>query len=441
MFTAEIKNRQFSFQNKPLRLHGIGLGSWLNLEHFMVGLPGLDRMIRDALDQRYPGTVSEFENHFFTAEDAEYLAGIGVNFLRVPFRSSLLWDEQRNAICPEGLNVLVRLADLCEAHHLFFMPDLHAVPGAQNPDWHSGCETGVPLFWKYQAFRDAAVRVWETVAEALSGYQYLFGYDLLNEPVLPSSDKEVLNDFHSRASEGIRRHDSSHLILVEGSRFAMDFSGVRLPDPGRSAYTFHYYPGVWDARLEDPGFPPAEREVAYQSAFDAIHRSMSAYNGPMLCGEAGVELQTLGEETGVRLLSEQLSVFEKEDVNWCLWSYKDTGMMGLRIPSPKTPWMKLADLIRTKWDHHRDMHLGQDFATRMAQAWVSDLTEEEKNTLQFQLRATMFSPETEHWLKPALKQLTEEEAACLGKSFAFSNTEERTLYRRLLQQACRQSYP
>lgn len=436
MSAVEIRRQQFFFQGKPLRLRGIGLGSWLNLEHFMVGLPGLDEMIRDALEARFPGTVSRFEDSFFTREDAEYLSGLGINFLRVPFRAALLWDAQLDRIRPEGVRALIRLADLCEEYRLFFMPDLHAAPGAQNPDWHSGCETGLPLFWKYRPLRDAAVRIWEAAADALRGYRYLFGYDLLNEPVLPSPDKKLLNDFHLRAAEAIRRRDSEHLILAEGSRFAMDFTDVILPDPGKSAFTFHYYPGVWDPRLDDPAFPSAERAAAYRSAFDAIRKTMGSYGGPLLCGEAGVELQTLGEESGVRLLAEQLALFEEECVNWCLWSYKDTGMMGLRVLSEETAWMKLAGLVRTHWDHHRDMRIGKAFADQAAQTWLPGLTDAETDALQFRFRAAMFRPEAEHLLRPALDQLSREEASRLGTDFAFSSTLERRLFRQLLSRVC-----
>ena len=68
----------------------------------------------------------------------------------------------------------------CDRHGLFFLPDLHTAPGGQNPDWHSECETGVPLFWQHHALRAQAAEVWYAVAGALKDSEYLAGYDLLN---------------------------------------------------------------------------------------------------------------------------------------------------------------------------------------------------------------------------------------------------------------------
>ena len=43
-----IVDNHFAFRGHSVALRGIGVGSWLNLEHFMVGLPGLDGMLRAA---------------------------------------------------------------------------------------------------------------------------------------------------------------------------------------------------------------------------------------------------------------------------------------------------------------------------------------------------------------------------------------------------------
>ena len=43
------------------------------------------------------------------------------------------------------------------------VPDLHTVPGGQNPDWHSDNGTGYTLFWQYGVFRQQMVMLWKEI--------------------------------------------------------------------------------------------------------------------------------------------------------------------------------------------------------------------------------------------------------------------------------------
>lgn len=402
---VSVEGKEFIFDRKPLRLRGLGVGSWLNLEHF------------------------------FSDEDAAYLAGIGANFLRVPVSYHLFWDDQDASPKEDGIAALRRLADICARHHLFFMPDMHSTPGGQNPDWHSECATGRAQFWQYQVFRDIAADIWGRIAAELKDAEYLLGYDLLNEPLLPDSDKTLLNRSYADATAAIRRHDPYHLVLVEGGKFAMDFSDVTLPDPGRSCYTYHFYPGVWDPALNNPLLSSQRRLAGFRIALEQILSTMDD-DGPLLCGEAGVELQTLGDTEGVRQLEEMLQVFEEYASSWCLWSYKDIGMMGLMTPNHETPWYKLSRILARDWNHHLDMDRGDALTRHLGEFCFGKLTEEEIYRIQFQIRAILFEYEASHWLHPALASIPDRDAVLLGQSFSFEQCTERTAYRKLLEKAC-----
>ena len=427
----------FRFDGKPVTLRGIGVGSWINLEHFMMGMPGLDGMIRDELDRRMPGLAQTVEKNFFTDADAAYLRSMGVNLVRVPFNLGRLYDAQRDAFRPEGLALLRTLGEICERHRLFFLPDMHTVPGGQNPDWHSECETGVPLFWRYEVLRCAAVRAWGKIAGELKGFRYLAGYDLLNEPVLPEGQENLLDAFHARAAEAIRQEDPDHLIFIEGNRFSMDFRGVGLPDLERSAYTYHFYPAVWDSRLGDPALPEEERQAGFRKAHERILESFGSDPGALLCGETGFELQMTGEKEGLRMLEDVLCLFESAGVSWCVWSYKDSGMMGLRFPGENSVWRKVCARIGEEWNHHLDMERGDRLAGRISREWFGGrLTEKEIYALQFRLRAALFAPEAEHILRPALETLTDWECVRLGEDFSHERCETRAGYEALLKRYC-----
>ena len=37
---VKVKGKEFYYKGKPILFSGLGVGSWLNMEHFMLGLPG-----------------------------------------------------------------------------------------------------------------------------------------------------------------------------------------------------------------------------------------------------------------------------------------------------------------------------------------------------------------------------------------------------------------
>jgi hypothetical protein len=129
-----IDKDQFVLDGKAVILRGLGVGSWLNLEHFMMGVPGWDYDIRRCLDQKCGNFMERFTESFFTMEDARYLRSLGINFIRVPINYHLFWDDQTDTPREYGFLQLKRLADICGKSGLYFMPDLHTTPGGQNPD-------------------------------------------------------------------------------------------------------------------------------------------------------------------------------------------------------------------------------------------------------------------------------------------------------------------
>src|SRR5688572_17458307 len=83
---------------KPIRLRGANIGNWLNLENFMLGLPGVDRSIRAGIRQRWGNEIAgefwrRYEEAYFSLEDASWMAAQGFNLLRLPF-SQMRFEEE-----------------------------------------------------------------------------------------------------------------------------------------------------------------------------------------------------------------------------------------------------------------------------------------------------------------------------------------------------------
>lgn len=253
MEVLKAKGRDFEFKGKRIHLRGYGIGTWLNIEHFMIGLPTSERTIKNTIGGVYGDEIRDrffekFVDRFISDKDFEFLKNCGINCIRVPINYRLFVNDNNiEQYKEEGFAYLERLLDLCEKYEMFALIDLHAVPGGQNPDWHSDNDLGIPLFWQYQLFRKQTSELWGKIAKRLRKYTYLMGYDLLNEPAM--ADWDLLNEFYEDTINIIREEDDQHMIILEGDHFSMDFSGLRKFDDSNIAIGFHYYPTVWHPDL------------------------------------------------------------------------------------------------------------------------------------------------------------------------------------------------
>src|SRR4051795_13050665 len=73
----------------PVVLRGVGLGGWMNMENFITGYPANEAAMREAVagglgGDRADAFFSLLLDRFFTAEDAAFLASLGVNCVRLP---------------------------------------------------------------------------------------------------------------------------------------------------------------------------------------------------------------------------------------------------------------------------------------------------------------------------------------------------------------------
>src|SRR5262245_55551191 len=83
-----------------VRLVGVGLGGWLNMENFITGYPATESLQRAALrtalgEEGYHRFYTRFLTDFFDAADARYVASLGLNTVRVPFGYRHFEDDDR----------------------------------------------------------------------------------------------------------------------------------------------------------------------------------------------------------------------------------------------------------------------------------------------------------------------------------------------------------
>ena len=147
---------------------------------------------------------------------------------------------------------------------------------------------------------------------------------LLGEPRPPKPGDLV--DLDRRIVQAIRAVDPGHMLIVEGTDYARDFSMFTAPLDDNSIYSFHMYTWFGDDR---------------QRRLSGYAKVAEAQGVPMWCGEFG--------ENTLPMLETTLDMFDAQTpalVGWSYWTWKRTvksgwsTLHGIALPRP---WQRLID--------------------------------------------------------------------------------------------------
>ncbi len=421
---VKIRGKAFEAGGEEILLRGFCLGTWMNLEHFMLGVPGTNSMIKEAFAEVFgEGTAAKFWDRYLKGfadeRDFAYMKSLGVNSLRIPFNYKYFLDDQHpETIKEEGFVYLDRIVELCAAHDIYAILDMHAAPGGQNPDWHCDTTSGLPLFWSYGALRDSAIRVWKAIADRYKDQPWIAGYDLVNEPSLVK-DAAAFNDFYRKAIAEIREVDPNHIIFVSGNAFTTDFSMVEAHEDPLVAYTFHFYPFVENPAVLSPEMAREERKRLFSEEFEKLAAIRDKYDRPVWCGEFGLVWEREQIAHQVEIMEDMLELMERHDISWSLWTYKDAEVMGIVYPREDTPWQLFTGEIRKEWNQHEEQAKGEKLVDYMASEYFRPIDDTLRYPLQFRMRTIMQAICVEQHLKPHLRKLSVDALMKLADSFSF----------------------
>ena len=421
-----VKRKNFYLDDKKIMLFGYGIGSWLNLEHFMIGLPGTDLQIRTAIISAYGKENAvkfwkKFYKSFIDEDDFKFLKKIGINTLRIPFNYRLFEDDQNPySYKKEGFNEIDRILKLCEKYELFIVLDLHAAPGGQNPDWHSDNAVGVNLFWEYSDFRKRTVSLWKYIAKKYAFNKWIAGYDLLNEPVLWSQDKKLFNQFYIELISEIRKVDKNHIIFVEGNLYGTDFKIFEPFEDPNIALSFHYYPFMRQGLLNKKSRKERILETLLE---DVPLKYMSEkLKRPIWCGETGA-LFNYGNRTQHEwMLKDILDIYKELEISWSVWTYKDARSMGTVHPKENSEWMIFSTKSKQSWIFWDDFNSRYKAVNSLIKKYQIDVSEFEKFKLGFRILANNQFVLKERY-NDLFKHIPFESFISYTDSFKFNNCE------------------
>ncbi|GLW11864.1 hypothetical protein Misp01_69920 [Microtetraspora sp. NBRC 13810] len=324
-------------KGEPVRLRGVGLGGWMNMENFITGYPASEDLMRSAVrevlgEERHAMFFDRMLTSFFGDEDAALLAGMGVNCVRVPvnyrhFES----DERPFELIEDGFRHLDRVIDQCGAHGIYTVLDLHALPGSQNQHWHSDNPTHVASFWRHRHFQDRVVHLWEAIADRYRDRAWVAGYNLVNEPADPSG--KVIGPFYDRLVKAVRTADPGHVIFLDGNTYSTDFSVFR-EVYANTVFVCHDYALAGFAHGGPyPGYTRGEwcDRDQLEREFERRTRFQRETGTPLWVGEFGPVYtgDPKIDEQRYQILRDQLDIYDANEAGWSLWTYKDVGLQGL----------------------------------------------------------------------------------------------------------------
>ncbi|MBN2801805.1 MAG: cellulase family glycosylhydrolase [Deltaproteobacteria bacterium] len=340
---------EFFINNRPAQLKGAGLGNWLNLEHFMFGLPGTDSQIREAVINRFGIERSNlFWDKFYSVyvgeQDISYLKTLGMNHVRIAVNHKLFFTDGFEKSV--AIREIDRILQYLNKYDIYGIIDIHTAPGGQNPDWHSDNYSGVDNFWNDREAMKVLEELWGEIAEYYKNEPCIGGYDLINEPCFfESAYNKNMVDFFKRCTQKIRAVDSNHIIFYPGNTYSRDFSMFNENLDDNSSYTFHLYPFLQiPDDINSPQLPGRlveclQKDVTYEHLVKKLKK-------PLWCGETG-HPQHMSETSFS--VHEFISVLESKKIGWALWPLKDRGAMGIISAKKDGEWNSLCNELSENW--------------------------------------------------------------------------------------------
>ena len=301
-------------------LRGYGLGGWLVPEGYMLHTPGygspssIRTMIVDLVgDSNANLFYNAYRANYVSEADIALIASWGFNSVRLPFHYLDFYDPNIGYFNESGFELLDNFLAWCEAANLYVILDMHCAPGGQNADNISDSDGVARLWTEPTLYQWMTILIWEEIAARYADNERIVGYDLLNEPVLPSGHtNQELRNLYVDLTGAIRGVDPNHILFIEGNWYATNFDLLTPPWDDNMVYSFHKY---WNST--------SVNSIQY------LLNLRNTYNVPLWLGETG--------ENSNPWFYEVVQVMEAQQIGWCWWAHKKMDTITSPLSAPITP--------------------------------------------------------------------------------------------------------
>ena len=225
-------------------LRGVNLGGWLIVEQWMT--PSLFRGIEDAYDEY---TLSQTEDGrkrvrrhrrtFIQESDFAWLAAHEIELVRIPFGYWLFRDTDEYV---GGLAELDWAMQMAEKYDIKVLLDLHALPGSQNGNDHSG-RKGEMKWFDEAEFRRESLDICVETAERYKNSPALWGFEVINEPNFSWRTQWALRKYYFSAYRRALKilPDDIYVVFSDAFRPWLLVGALRDNRRQRVAMDIHWY--------------------------------------------------------------------------------------------------------------------------------------------------------------------------------------------------------
>lgn len=277
--------------------------------------------------ERAPQVMKDHWSTFIVEDDFRFISENGLNAVRIPVGWWIASDPTPPKPFVGGsLEALDNAFSWAQKYDIKVIIDLHAAPGSQNGNEHSGTRDGTLEWGKTDKTIQQSVDAIEFLAARYSSNPNLYAVELLNEPSAPQVTLDALKNYYQRGYDAVRRHSSTAYVVMS-NRLGGPMDPKELFPLASSLQAtvidVHYYNLYIDLF----------KSMSAQQNIDYINNNrasdlggLTTSNGPLtFVGEWVAEWDVNGasKEEYISFANAQLQVYGGASFGWAYWTFKN----------------------------------------------------------------------------------------------------------------------
>lgn len=267
--------------------------------------------------------IQKHRQQFITEEDFVWLTNHNVELVRIPF-GYWLFDEEAPYV--GGAERLDWAMEMAEKYDIKVLLDLHALPGSQNGNDHSG-RIGEMEWFRDVGHRKRSLKVCIEVARRYRDSPALWGFEVINEPEFGWRMQYALRSYYTKAYRELVQILPDHIYVVFSDAFRPWLLAGALWDnrKQRVAMDIHWYSSGLNWRrfsTVEKYYKMVRRRKWWLRLFGWPHPVIVGEWSAMLDKDASGKLGDLRLHQAEEMhLREQLAVYNRALAH-IYWSYK-----------------------------------------------------------------------------------------------------------------------
>ncbi|CAM0902535.1 unnamed protein product [Alopecurus aequalis] len=260
---------------------------------------------------------------YIVEDDFAFMAANGLNAVRIPVGWWIASDPNPPAPFVRGsLQALDNAFTWAEKHNIRVIIDLHAAPGSQNPNEHSGTRDGSQTWGDSKIAQ--TVQVIDFLAKRYGRRSGLLAVELMNEPLAPGVSLDSLKKYYQQGYDTVRKYSLTAYVIMSNRLAAPSTELVDFASPfGRAVLDVHYYT-LFDSKFDSF---TVQQNIDYVNNNIASDLSAMTTRGGALTfvGEwvAEWKVNSASKEDYQRFANAQMAVYRQASFGWAYWTYKN----------------------------------------------------------------------------------------------------------------------